>query len=67
MPHKITMENHKENFKFDECLPDSYNNIVACDHCDKWFHHKSVNYVIANLGDWLCRDCYIVGLYIVLF
>ena len=51
MPHKITMENHKD--KYDECLPDSYDNNMAFDHCDivKCFHHKDVNYDIhvANL------------------
>ena len=41
-------------------LPETYviDNMVACDHCKKWFHHKCVNYDIANLGDWLCRDLY---------
>ena len=38
-------------------MPESFDNLVACDHCDSWFHQKCVNYNENHCGDWFCKNC----------
>lgn len=38
-------------------LPESFDNVVACDGCDKWFHYKCVDFTSYHVGDWFCNHC----------
>ena len=38
-------------------VPESFDNVVACDGCDKWFHYKCVNFPARHIGDWFCNHC----------
>ena len=33
-------------------LPESFDNVVACDGCD-----KCVNFTSHHIGDWFCNHC----------
>ena len=37
--------------------PDSWNDMVQCDGCDKWYHMKCVRMRRAPYSDWHCKDC----------
>lgn len=41
------------------CLPDEYDNMVACDNCEKWSHLCCVNLTKAPSGKnkWYCPEC----------
>ena len=35
-------------------LPGSYDDIVVCDRCGRWFHYRCVCFVISRAGDYSC-------------
>ena len=37
--------------------PDTFDDMVACDGCDHWFHLSCVNMEDVPQGDWFCTDC----------
>ena len=37
--------------------PDSREEMVACDSCDKWYHFSCVNIEVAPPGEWFCDNC----------
>ena len=37
--------------------PDTFEDMVACDGCDHWFHLSCVDMEDAPQGDWFCADC----------
>ncbi len=37
--------------------PDSWNDMVQCDGCDKWYHLKCMHMKKAPVSDWYCKDC----------
>ena len=37
--------------------PDSFENMVACDSCDQWFHLSCVNLKCPPEDDWFCGSC----------
>ena len=37
--------------------PDTFDDMVACDGCDHWFHLSCVNMEDIPQGDWFCTDC----------
>ena len=38
------------------CNGEAGGRMVACDHCDKWFHVTCISGRVGR-GDWLCRGC----------
>ena len=38
-------------------LPESFDNVVACDGCDNWFHYRCVHvdFNTCHVGDWFCN------------
>ena len=38
-------------------LPGSYDDMVACNRCGKWFHYICVGFVASRAGDWYCSGC----------
>lgn len=41
-----------------ECrLPDSKEEMVACDQCDKWYHFTCAGFDVPPPGDWFCQHC----------
>ena len=41
----------------DSRLPGSYDDMVACDRCGKWFHYMCVGIVASCSGDKYCSGC----------
>jgi len=41
-------------------LPDSYDNTVACDKCNNWYHYKCVGFNSSSSCDeeWFCSNCF---------
>ena len=37
--------------------PDTFDDMVACDGCNHWFHLSCVDMEDAPQGDWFCTDC----------
>ena len=41
-----------------ECrMPDSKEEMVACDGCDKWYHFTCAGFDVPPPGDWFCKHC----------
>ena len=41
-----------------QCIrPDSWNDMVQCDGCDRWYHMKCARIKKAPFSDWHCKDC----------
>ncbi len=39
-------------------LPESFDDVVACDGCDRWFHHQCVGFDASLVSDeWFCNHC----------
>ena len=38
-------------------LPESFDNVVACDGCDNWFHYRCVDFNTCHVGDWFYNHC----------
>ena len=38
-------------------LPESFDDLVACEKCNKWYHHKCVQFENTHCGDWFCKHC----------
>ncbi len=39
-------------------LPDTFDNVVGCDNCQKWYHYKCVGFSSsAYSANWFCKDC----------
>ena len=41
-----------------ECKrPDTYQNMIACDNCDRWLHLECAGLSSVPSGDWFCLNC----------
>ena len=36
--------------------PESYDNLVLCEQCNSWFHHKCVQFDYGHSGNWYCNN-----------
>ena len=37
--------------------PDTYQNMIACDNCDRWLHLECAGLSSVPSGDWFCLNC----------
>jgi hypothetical protein len=61
MKKKPVKRNHLTNIVIPaHCIcrrPDSYNEMILCEECNRWYHFKCADVKAVPSGDWFCSDC----------